>query len=70
MGIDDRGVIAGYYSDGNHVTRGFHRAVDGTFRTFDPPGSAYTRPQAIAAGMITGYFTDSSNVAHGFVRSR
>ena len=70
MGIDDKGAVTGYYSDANYVTHGFVMTAAGRIKTFDPAGSTYTRPQAIAAGVASGYYNDSSNVAHGFLRSR
>src|SRR5262245_57895828 len=33
------GTIAGMYTDANNGSHGFLRASDGTFITFDPPGS-------------------------------
>jgi hypothetical protein len=45
-------------------------AGNGRFITFDPPGSTFTNPSAIAADRtITGYYIDASGVQHGFVRT-
>jgi len=45
-------------------------AQEGTFITFDPPGSTGTQVNSInPAGLITGYFFEGNN-SHGFVRSR
>jgi hypothetical protein len=44
---------------------------DGTFTTFDPPGSIYTSPTTLSpAGAITGFYNDANGVFHGFVRAR
>jgi hypothetical protein len=41
-----------------------------TYITFDPPGSTYTRPQAInPAGTITGSWGNASAAGHGFLRA-
>jgi hypothetical protein len=64
-------IFAGYNSDSGRVTHGFLRKPDGTFKSFDPPGSAYTRPQCInKTRAIAGYYADSGGVYHGFLRSR
>jgi len=39
VGINPGGTIAGMYTDANNGAHGFLRASDGTFTTFDPPGS-------------------------------
>ena len=70
-GIDDKGAAAGYYSDSNHVTRGFVRSATGKIKSFDPPDSRYTRPEGIAkASAVVGYFSDSGGEYHGFLRTR
>jgi hypothetical protein len=43
VGINDLGVIAGTYTDGNNITHGFVRARDGHITDFDPRGSTYTQ---------------------------
>jgi hypothetical protein len=49
---------------------GYLQGPDGTFTTFDPPGSIYTSPTAISpAGAITGFYNDADGVFHGFVRA-
>ncbi len=67
-GINDSGVITGYYFDGGQV-RGFVRASDGTITTFDPPGSLNTIATGINdSGVITGdYFVGRQS--RGFVRA-
>ncbi len=69
FGINPAGTITGYYSDASNVFHGFLRTSDGTFTTFDPPGSVNTIPNAInPAGAITGWY-DDANGQHGFLRS-
>jgi hypothetical protein len=47
------------------VNHGFLRSRDGTFTTFDPPGSTDTNPYGInSAGTIVGVV----NQGHGFLR--
>ena len=65
--INPAGAITGSF--GAH---GFLRAPDGTFTTFDPPGSTETMPASInPAGVITGFWTHTGHfgVPRGFVRS-
>jgi hypothetical protein len=82
MGINPAGAIAGTYLQpiqGNpfgHNFRGFLRAKDGTFTTFDavpsPSSPCCTWTFAIAinpAGAIAGYDNDYRGVNHGFVRA-
>ncbi len=53
------------------MDHGFLRARDGTFTTFDPPGSVSTVANAInPAGAITGPYVDVNIVEHGFLRAR
>ena len=53
------------------MVHGFLRGRDGTFITFDPPGSTSTVPASInPEGAITGAHTDANNVIHGFLRTR
>jgi hypothetical protein len=67
VGINNSGVITGFYSDGS-ATHGFVRDVDGNITAFDAPKSVDTEPNAINdTGAITGYFADK-NGAHGFLR--
>ena len=54
------------------MPHGFLRASDGTFTTFDPPGSvSSTGAFSInPAGAITGSYADASGTDHGFLRAR
>ena len=68
LGINDKGVIVGYYSDDN-AQHGFLRAPDGTITSFDPPGCTDTSALSIdAKGDVTGYCSSGGAVV-GFLRS-
>jgi hypothetical protein len=73
--INDSGVIAGAYTDGNNLTHGYIRAADGTFETVDEPnasqaanGKGTTIFRINANGAIVGLYFDAAGVQHGFVR--
>ena len=69
VAINPAGAVTGYYADSNAALHGFLRAPDGTFTTFDPPGSLSTAPVGInPAGAITGYYCDAVT-CHGFLRT-
>ena len=76
-GVNNLGVIAGYYVDANNVYHGFLRSPGGEITTFDAPGAditdAYdgTSPSSINdLGVVTGSFYDASGFSHGFLRNR
>jgi hypothetical protein len=73
VSINPAGAITGSYRDASFVNHGFLRAADGSFTSFDPPGSILTQPNSInQAGAITGtYFTPGNPFAqqHGFLRT-
>ena len=80
-GITPDGTIAGYYCDtaacalqfGLVGTHGFLRDRNGSFTTFDPPGSAWTSVSSISAnGEIVGTYCSTAACApyHGFVRAK
>ncbi len=76
-GMDDFGVVAGYYNDANLVSHGFLRTPDGKFTTFDAPGADINPADSLgtlvsginALGVIGGSFYDVNLVEHGFSRS-
>jgi hypothetical protein len=75
FGINQWGVIAGTYLDGNNVYHGFIRRTDGSFRTFEVPGAdttpgSYngTLAQSINDwGEVAGYYADENSLIHGFI---
>ncbi len=72
VGINPAGTIAGYYYQVVYYSppRGFLRAPNGAFTTFDYPGTpGSTYPFAInPTGEIAGYYTDSSGNQQCFLR--
>jgi hypothetical protein len=74
MSLNDRGTIAGSYTDAGGVSHGLVRDKHGTITTIDAPGAAAsaflgTFAQSVNRdGTITGYFFDEFGIAHGFVR--
>jgi hypothetical protein len=69
-GLNPAGAITGNYRDASNLNHGYVRAEDGTFTTFDPPGSQGTITDSInPAGVIAGFYGDASVVFHGFVRA-
>jgi probable HAF family extracellular repeat protein len=65
-GINDTGVVVGYYSDSADVSHGFIYQ-SGTYTSFDPPGSAGTYVNFINDdGSIGGEYYDRSGNVHGF----
>jgi hypothetical protein len=76
-GINLLGTIGGWTNDANDVSHGFLRTPDGTFTTFDAPGSdtnpADQRGTTVTGindlGATSGYYQDVSGVFHGFLRS-
>jgi hypothetical protein len=71
VAINDFGVIAGTYTDGNNANHGFVRSAFGKITTFDAPGASQgTFPGNINNfGVIVGTFLDTNFVSHGFIRS-
>lgn len=67
--INAAGAITGAYQTADFLLHGFLRAPDGTFTTFDPPGSQRTNPVSInTLGTIAGYYV-ANNIYHGFLRA-
>jgi hypothetical protein len=68
--INDAGAITGVCYDANNVGHGFLRSPEGTFTTFDAPGSVgYTNPVAInLESGIVGYYGDPNGQARAFLR--
>ena len=49
---------------------GFLRNLNGTFETFDVPGSSDTAPSSInASGVVTGSYIGADGGIHGFLRT-
>jgi hypothetical protein len=69
--INALGAITGYYGDSKGLVHGFLRRPDGTFMTFEVPGSGGYGSFPIGLnleGAIVGYYSDSNYVIHAFLR--
>ncbi|HTW02056.1 MAG TPA: hypothetical protein VMF87_17285, partial [Streptosporangiaceae bacterium] len=67
VGVNDLGVVSGFYFDAAGNQHGFLYR-DGTFTTVDVPGAADTLLTVTNdLGTAVGYSIDSSGAAHGFV---
>jgi len=73
FGVDAAGDVTGMYSDGDDVSRGFLRAANGSFTTFDAPGAGTGALQGTgalgitAAGSIVGTYADENSIFHGYL---
>ena len=73
-GINDQGVIMGWYLDANFVHQSFLRDPHGRFTTVAVPGAGTGWCQGTLAwglnleGAITGNYIDPNDVFHGFLR--
>jgi hypothetical protein len=69
VALDTKGQVAGYtYESTNQQMRGFLRRTDGSYLTFEAPGSNWTVPVAMSlTGEITGMYYDATGGGHGFV---
>jgi hypothetical protein len=71
-GINDIGLISGFYYDSNAMTHGFLRSPDGKFTTFDGPGVGGYGTDAEASpnleGEVVGFYTDPNYLFHAYVR--
>jgi len=75
-GINNKGDIVGFYYDASITGRrgspahGFLRHADGTFKSFDYPGTWHTFAHAVNdAGQVVGVYEDDAGIAHGFLRN-
>lgn len=72
IGINDRGDIAGWYTDSSNATRGFLRARTGVFRSISEPNATgnQTRAQKINnSRLICGFYTKADGNNHGYLVS-
>ena len=69
-GINDDGVVAGFFAVGGAGLGSFVRTTDGTLTTFGPTGSRSSRSTGIDKhGTIVGTWQDENFAQHGFIRS-
>jgi hypothetical protein len=76
LGINDNGIISGYYSDSTTSQHGYlYNTNTGKYTFLDDPDAAFT-PAGVEvtqitginnSGEIRGFYTDSAGLAHGFV---
>lgn len=70
VAINRSGLIVGNFTDSSRVQHGFMRAPDGTFTTFDPPGSTGTYVMAVnSKGLVVGWY-ETPTSTFGFLRYR
>ena len=70
--INDRGEIAGFYTDSNLVVRGFVRLPNGNFRSpiVEPNGTSTSAWSVNIAHIVSGFFVNAGdNAIHGFLLS-
>jgi len=67
LGLNNAGNFCGGYSTGANYAAFVN--IDGTYISFEVPGTWYTGAQAINnLNQSVGYYYDTSSVAHGFLR--
>jgi hypothetical protein len=71
LGINNKGVVAGFYADANGVLHGMTYTIStATFTTINIPGEAQTAATGINDnGQISGYYVTPKGYNVGFVRS-
>jgi hypothetical protein len=68
-GLTDTEATTGNCVDSNNVYHGFLRSGDGSFATFDPPGSVQTLVVGLSSNeTVAGEYIDSTGL-HAFVRT-
>jgi hypothetical protein len=71
-GLNDLGVISGYYGDSKGLVHGYVRSANGKFTSFEAPGSGgegtFPTGPLNVEGAIVGYYTDPNLLFHAFVR--
>src|SRR5208282_3126381 len=75
QGINNAGVIVGYFIDSNNINHGLVRSPSGTITSFDAPNAAQGHTQGTLvyavnnSGTCTGLFNGQDNLIHGFTRT-
>ena len=75
LGINDGGLVAGYYGDSTTSQHGFlYNTMTGQYMFLDDPSEAFNNGVEVTqitginnAGGITGFYSDAAGVFHGFV---
>jgi hypothetical protein len=75
VGLNNGGMIVGFYKDALFATHGFLRTAAGKIAKFDEPDAYHgggfegTRPFAVNdRGVIAGFYQDQAVLIHGFIR--
>jgi uncharacterized membrane protein len=68
FGLNTQQVVVGAYYDAQQIQHGLVRMADGTFLTYDVPGSTSTDIRGINdRGQVCGDYLDSASVRHCFL---
>src|SRR4029077_9057858 len=68
LGVNNSGVIAGYFGDGSTVPNNGFTFVPNTFTSENFPGSVQTQVVGINSGGVTvGFYVDTAGNNFGFV---
>jgi hypothetical protein len=75
LGINDRGIVAGYYGDSTTSQHGYlYNSATGQYTFLDDPSEAFSNGVEVTqitgisnSGEITGFYTDANGIAHGFI---
>jgi hypothetical protein len=75
LGINDKGIAAGYYGDSTTSQHGFiYNTHTGVYTFLDDPSEAFDNGVEVTqitgitnSGEITGFYSDANGVFHGFV---
>jgi hypothetical protein len=75
LGINDKGIVVGYYGDSTLSQHGFiYNTHTGVYTFLDDPDEAFNNGVEVTqitgitnSGEITGFYSDANGVFHGFV---
>jgi hypothetical protein len=75
LGINDSGLVAGYYGDSTTSQHGFlYNTITGQYMFLDDPSEAFNNGVEVTqitginnVGEISGFYSDAGGVFHGFV---
>ena len=75
LGINDKGIVVGYYGDSTLSQHGFfYNTHTGVYTFLDDPSEAFNNGVEVTqitgitdSNEITGFYSDANMVFHGFV---
>jgi hypothetical protein len=75
LGINDNGIISGYYGDSTLSQHGYlYNTTTGKYTFLDDPNAAFNNGVEVTqitginnSGEIAGFYTDAAGLAHGFI---